>query len=89
MKCTVFYESWQMECCGTGFSVDDRVKWLVNKIKQPITVGNIGEINYCYEAHSSDWQNIFVLEGKLWTQKKQEVLKKRLMIWRQADILSC
>lgn len=69
MKCTVFYESWQMECCGTGFSIDDRGKWLVNKIKQPITVGNIGEINYCYEAHSSDWQNIFVLEGKVETIK--------------------
>lgn len=37
--------------------------------KQPITVGNIGEINYCYEAHSSDWQNIFVLEGKVETIK--------------------
>ena len=34
MKCTVFYDSWQMECCGTPFSVGDIVKWLVLKAEQ-------------------------------------------------------
>lgn len=69
MNCTVFYESWQMECCGTAFSVGDTVKWLVYKTEQINTPVDIGEINYCYEAHSSDWQNIFVLEGKVETIK--------------------
>ena len=23
----VFYEDWQMECCGTPFSVGDEVSW--------------------------------------------------------------
>lgn len=55
MKCNVFYESWQMECCGTAFSVGDTVKWLVYKAEQLNTPVDIGEINYCYEAHSSDW----------------------------------
>lgn len=27
--CTVFYECWQMQCCGVPFSVGDVVKWLV------------------------------------------------------------
>ena len=26
-KCTIFYQSWQMQCCGTPFSVGDKVKW--------------------------------------------------------------
>ena len=69
MKCTVFYDSWQMECCGTPFSVGDIVKWLVLKAEQLNTPVNVGAINYCYEAHSSDWQNIFVLEGKVETIK--------------------
>lgn len=30
--CIVFYESWQMECCGKAFFVGDTVKWLVSKI---------------------------------------------------------
>lgn len=69
MKCNVFYESWQMECCGTAFSVGDTVKWLVYKAEQLNTPVDIGEINYCYEAHSSDWENILVLEGRVETIK--------------------
>lgn len=26
-SCTIYYESWQMQCCGTPFSVGDKVKW--------------------------------------------------------------
>lgn len=69
MKCIVFYESWQMECCGTPFSIGDTVKWLVYKAEKLNTPVDVGEIHYCYEAHSSDWQNIFVLEGKVETIK--------------------
>ncbi len=58
-----------MECCGKAFSIGDTVKWLVCKTEQINTPVDIGEINYCYEAHSSDWQNIFVLEGKVETIK--------------------
>lgn len=54
-----------MECCGTAFSIGDTVKWLVYKTEQINTPVDIGEINYCYEAHSSDWQNLLVLEGKV------------------------
>lgn len=28
-KCVVFYECWQIECCGKQFSKGDTVKWLV------------------------------------------------------------
>ncbi len=57
-----------MECCGKAFSIGDTVKWLVCKTEQINTPVDTGEINYCYEAHSSDWQNIFVLEGKVETE---------------------
>lgn len=65
MNCTVFYESWQMECCGTAFSIGDTVTWFVYKTTQINTPVDVGEINYYYEAHSSDFKNIFVLEGKV------------------------
>lgn len=63
MKCVVFYECWQMECCGTTFTIGDRVKWLVMRpeyFKAPI---DIDTIDYIYEAHSSEWKKIYVLEG--------------------------
>jgi len=86
MKCIVFYESWQMECCGIAFSIDDTVKWLVYKTEQINTPVDVGKINYCYEAHSSDWQNLFVLEGKvetikiLYQQYKPTVNNPRLLV---------
>ncbi|MDE7029516.1 MAG: hypothetical protein K2P63_05985 [Lachnospiraceae bacterium] len=65
MQCKVFYESWQMECCGTPFCVGDMIKWPVYTTTEKKWPDYIGEIEYCYEAHSSDLENISVLEGKV------------------------
>ncbi len=62
-KCTVLYEAWQMKCCGDPFCKNDVVKWLVCKAGNLITGIDIGEVDYCYEAHSSEWTNLYVLEG--------------------------
>lgn len=71
MKCTVFYECWQMECCGRAFSIGDMVKWLVYKIEQEqlLTPVDLGTVDYCYEAHDANWEKLFVLEGKVETIK--------------------
>lgn len=63
MNCVVFYEAWQMECCGAEFSVGDTVKWLVRKAESLNTPVNVDVIDYCYEAHDSDRQKLFVIEG--------------------------
>ena len=26
-RCTIYYESWQIQCCGDPFSVGDRIEW--------------------------------------------------------------
>ena len=62
-KCIVFYERWQMECCGIEFQTGDTVKWLVCNSYPLITPVDVGKVDYCYEAHDSDWKKIFVLEG--------------------------
>lgn len=54
-----------MECCGTPFAIGDTIKWLVMETEQLNIPVDVGKINYCYEAHSSDWHNIFILEGKV------------------------
>ncbi|MCI8668506.1 MAG: hypothetical protein HFI34_03105 [Lachnospiraceae bacterium] len=64
-KCIVFYESWQMECCGTPFSTGDSIKWLVYKTNHLNSSVDVGIIDYCYEAHSSEWSNLLVLSGKV------------------------
>lgn len=73
-KCTVFYESWQMDCCGEEFSIGDTVKWIVDITDCLNTAIDIGKIDYCYEAHSSELEKLFVLEGKV---EKIDVLYER------------
>lgn len=65
MKCTVYYEAWQMECCGTPFSVGDTVQWDVLKNNVISTPVNIGNIDYFYEAHDDRGDKILSFEGKV------------------------
>lgn len=81
MKCTVTYDCWQMECCGTPFSVGDTVKWFVKaydtveRERSDILSDSLKtyfdnwKTDYDYDAHSSDWKDILVLEGKVETIK--------------------
>lgn len=62
-NCIVFYEGWQLECCGKDFKINSIVKWPVcngNNIKLPIKTK---KIDYYYEAH--DDRDIYILEGKV------------------------
>ena len=67
--CKVYYEKWQMECCGTPFAVGDTVDWLVGTPPErwlglPADMREYMEnITYCYDAHNSDWEHLFHLTG--------------------------
>ena len=65
MECTVFYEQWQMECCGSPFTVGDTIRWLVDKTTDLNTAIDIGKIDYCYEAHSDEWEKLYVFTGRV------------------------
>ena len=64
-KCIIFYEYWQMKCCGKEFSVNSKIKWFVcngRKIKFPFKTERI---DYYYDAHDFDDKKHFVLEGDI------------------------
>ena len=65
MSVKVFYELWQMECCGTPFKLGDSIDWLVMPAKGIKLSEVIEGLDYYYEAHSDDWENIFVLKGRV------------------------
>lgn len=52
-KCIIYYESWQMQCCGTPFSVGDKVKWTCSKPSDPNNVSKNGSTIDFYEDHHS------------------------------------
>lgn len=74
MDYNVFYESWQMQCCGMPVSVGEKIEWIVDKITTINTPVKIGKIDYCYEAHSSEYRKLYVLEGVV---EKIDVLYER------------
>lgn len=59
MDIKVYYDGWQMDCCGKPFSVGDLVKWMcIKSIK-----GNwIIDVDYFYEAHDD---SDYVIYGKV------------------------
>lgn len=58
----VLYEDWQFECCGEDFEVGSNIKWLVLNVESIDFPIKTDKIDYYYEAHSSDYEKLFVLE---------------------------
>ncbi|MBQ2581215.1 MAG: hypothetical protein II574_06265, partial [Ruminococcus sp.] len=54
-----------MECCGRPFAIGDSVNWLVLRETELNSPVDVGRIDYCYEAHSSAWEELFVLTGRV------------------------
>lgn len=68
----ILISGWEMQCCGTPFAIGDSIKWLVSKWSWGegyIAPEGIKEISYFYNEHSSDWQDLFSLTGKVATIK--------------------
>lgn len=60
--CVIIIEDWQMQCCGATFKIGDKVKWIAHKYEKPSEVtGRM--VEYYYEHHSSEWQELFKAEG--------------------------
>lgn len=67
MDCRVFYESWQMVCCGEPFEIGDTVNWTVCECKQLAAkqTVDLGKIEYWFENHLFDHGPYYELEGKV------------------------
>lgn len=67
MECKVFYESWQMDCCGEPFAIGDTVNWIVCEYKElgENQTVDLGKIDYFFEKHLFDRGPYYKLEGKI------------------------
>ncbi len=48
-KCVVYYESWQLQCCGDPFAVGEKVWWKV-RIPEEESICNGTKVDF-YEEH--------------------------------------
>ncbi len=63
MNTKVFYELWQMECCGKPFKIGDPVEWYVISTDRLVRPFDIDGLEYFYDAHFDDWEGIYTLKG--------------------------
>ena len=63
MNTKVFYELWQMECCGKPFKIGDPVEWYVISADRLVRPFDIDGLEYFYDAHVDDWDGIYMLKG--------------------------
>ena len=63
MSTKVFYELWQMECCGKPFRIGDSVEWYVITVDRLIRPFDIKGLEYFYDEHFDDWDDIYTLKG--------------------------
>lgn len=63
MNTKVFYELWQMECCGKPFKIGDPVEWYVISADRLVRPFDIDGLEYFYDAHFDDWDGIYMLNG--------------------------
>jgi len=92
--CVVLYEKWQMDCCGTPFSMYDMVQWLVcDGTNISLNVDNV-KVDYCYEAHSSNYKGLYNLSGKvvkicaLYRKYTKAVYNSKLLIPTESYLLA-
>lgn len=52
-ECALFYDAWQMQCCGKQFSVGDKVNWTCVVPTHPEVAG--GRLVDFYEDHHKDF----------------------------------
>ena len=63
MNTKVYYELWQMECCGKPFKIGDPVEWYVFSADRLIRSFDIDGLEYAYDAHFDEWEGIYTLKG--------------------------
>ena len=65
-QCIVFYEGWQMECCGIPFALNDMVNWTVDEQVGPVFQKlTLDKVDYCYDSHIKGYEELFWLTGQV------------------------
>ena len=69
-NCVLWYDEWQMSCCGSYFTVGSKVIWPVSKDMDynylpPEMREQVGTIDFYYDSHASSFAGMFTLAGTI------------------------
>ncbi len=66
-SCTVWYDRWQMDCCGTPFAVGSRICWPVVHQEHPLLPedlrATLGQWDYDFDSHDYREESYYTLCG--------------------------
>lgn len=86
-ECAIFYESWQIQCCGDPFSVGDRVEWTgVTPYEYPVADGVI--IDFVEDHHDAAFLSIKGTVERIVAHRSEFPRGKRETNYYKAVIIS-
>ncbi|MCR5696453.1 MAG: hypothetical protein K6G73_05685 [Marinilabiliaceae bacterium] len=86
-KCNVYYDAWQIQCCGEPFAVGDYVKWTGNiATKENILNGMV--MDFYEEHHSGATHTIAGTVSKIFAEQSETPHYKDKIIHRDSGQLT-
>ena len=86
-ECAIFYESWQIQCCGDPFSVGDRVEWTgVTPYEYPVADGVI--IDFVEDHHDAAFLSIKGYVSRIVAHRSEFPRGQRIVDYYKARIIS-
>lgn len=86
-ECAIFYESWQIQCCGDPFSVGDKVEWTgVTPYEYPVADGVI--IDFVENHHDAAFLSIKGTVERIVAHRSEFSRGKRETNYYKAVIIS-
>ena len=85
-KCIVYYEAWQLQCCGDPFSVGERVKWTCNKPGWFKEAHGIA-LDYWEDHHGEDTHTIIGTITKIIAERSDVPYNDEPMNYDMVDVI--
>ncbi len=85
--CTIYYQSWQIQCCGNPFSVGDKVKWTCVKPKEKCKNAHGITINFEEDHHGQATHIITGIITKIIAERSEVAKEVKVICYDKTKII--
>ena len=84
-SCNIYYDSWQMLCCGEPFSVGDKIKWTCKLPNKKDCHGVV--IDFWQDNHGEETHTIEGVVTKIIAERSESPKGEDTIIYDEVDII--
>lgn len=85
-KCIVYYESWQLQCCGDPFSVGERVEWTCTKPGKFKEAHGV-KLDFVEEHHIGDTHLVSGTVTRILAERTEVPYTKEPIVYELVDVI--